>query len=446
MFRHSLFFVIDRLPAPSPMQAAYRSRRSEPQRPPQHSDNFPISGFYRYLSFRKPARPAPKNGRPTANPVQMTGIYLHIPFCKRLCHYCDFYSATALTLKGAVLATMERELQCLADFVPDRDAATIYIGGGTPSLCTPGELGSLLGAVHRTWDTSAVAETTLEANPDDLTPAYLGELRALGIDRLSIGVQSFIDRDLRLMNRRHDAAAAIRAVGDAQRAGFDNLTIDLIYGIPGMSTAEWEANLGQALTLGVQHISAYHLTIEEGTFFGRLAREGRLQPVPDETSEKQYALLHDRLTGAGFEHYEISNFALPGRRAVHNSSYWNGTPYVGAGPSAHSFNGTERRWNVANNRAYLDRFAGDTYFETERLTATDRYNEYLMTRLRTADGLRATDLAARFGAPKLQEFLGSARPLLDRGLLLCDDGDRYRIGHDRFLVSDTIIAELFATG
>ena len=348
----------------------------------------------------------------------MTGVYLHIPFCKRLCHYCDFYSATALGLKTEVLDVMRKELSYLADFVPDRTASTIYIGGGTPSLCSIHEIAGLLDAVHHTWDTSKVLEVTLEANPDDLDLIYLRELRTLGINRLSIGIQSFIDRDLKFMNRRHDAETAIRAVGLAQQAGFDNLSIDLIYGVPGMSTRDWAHNLEVALGLDVQHISAYHLSIEDGTFFGRMQREGRLKPVDERISEEQYALLHDRMAEAGFVHYEISNFARPGYQAVHNSNYWNGAHYVGAGPSAHSFNGTHRRWNLANNRAYLDGFADGRWFETEKLSEIDQYNEFIMTRLRTAAGFRAEELVARFGILKLRKFIRAAASLIEQGLLI----------------------------
>ena len=233
----------------------------------------------------------------------MAGIYIHIPFCKSKCHYCDFYSCTLLAKKEAVLAAVADELACRAGFLQGEPVRTVYVGGGTPSLCTPSELGALIGRIRDVYDVSGLQEVTVEANPDDLTADWLTALRVEGVNRLSIGIQSFIDRDLRWMHRRHDAASAVRAVGEAQRAGFENLTVDLIYGIPQMSLAEWEQNVGQAIRLGVQHISAYHLSVEPGTVFGKRLRRGALREIDPERSVAQYRLLHEMLTGAGFEHY-----------------------------------------------------------------------------------------------------------------------------------------------
>lgn len=369
----------------------------------------------------------------------MAGVYIHIPFCRSKCGYCDFYSTTDTgqcdAVVGAILSEMERE----RGFLGGEPVRTLYVGGGTPSLLSPRQLQSFIDTARGLWDCSGLGEITVEANPDDLTAEYLAELAATEVNRLSIGIQSFADRDLRLMNRRHTAAAAENAVRKAQRAGFDNITIDLIYGIPGMSLAEWRANIERALALGVQHISAYHLTIEHGTPFGRLAASGRFTPAEEAASEEQYLLLHRMLTDAGFEHYEISNFAFPGLRARHNSSYWSGEPYLGVGPSAHSFDGRVRRSSPASVAEYL---AAPTAYTTEALTPDDRYNETVMTGLRTAAGVELERLRADFGDRRAEYFVSEAARHLAAGAMVCDDG-RYRIPAERFLMSDAVISDLF---
>ena len=372
----------------------------------------------------------------------MAGIYIHIPFCKSKCHYCDFYSCTLLAKKEAVLAAVADELACRAGFLQGEPVRTVYVGGGTPSLCTPSELGALIGRIRDVYDVSGLQEVTVEANPDDLTADWLTALRVEGVNRLSIGIQSFIDRDLRWMHRRHDAASAVRAVGEAQRAGFENLTVDLIYGIPQMSLAEWEQNVGQAIRPGVQHISAYHLSVEPGTVFGKRLRRGALREIDPERSVAQYRLLHEMLTGAGFEHYEISNFARTGFRSQHNGNYWNGTRYLGVGPSAHSFDGALRQWNAADVRLYLEREPRQEHFESETLSEHAAYNEFVMTSLRTASGLDADVLERRFGARKLQYFTRLAVKFLAEGTLV-RTGSAYRIPFEHYLISDTVISDLF---
>lgn len=370
----------------------------------------------------------------------MAGIYIHIPFCVRKCGYCDFYSCTRLELRDAVLAEIACELEAERGFLGDAPVRTIYFGGGTPSVCAPAQLQAIIDRVRGLWDCTGLGEITVEANPDDLTPEYLRGLAATDANRLSIGVQSFVDRDLRFMNRRHTARAAADAVRDAQRAGFGNITIDLIYGIPGMSGEEWRANIETAIGLGVQHISAYHLTIEENTQFGHRAAAGELAPIDERASEEQYLLLHRMLTEAGFEHYEISNFALPGFRARHNSAYWTGEPYLGVGPSAHSFDGRVRRSGAPSAEAYLaDRQGGYT---TEILTDTDRYNEFVMTSLRTAAGVDTHEMEQRFGRARAAEFERTAAQYLSSGLLVrC--GNRYTVPAGKYLVSDVVISDLF---
>lgn len=372
----------------------------------------------------------------------MAGIYIHIPFCKQFCSYCDFHSSRSLSPKKELLEALAEEIKLRQPFLGDQPIHTLYIGGGTPSLCTPRELGTLIEQVASLWSDTPLEEVTVEANPDDLSPAYLRALRAEGVNRLSIGIQSLCDEDLRRMNRRHDAATARRAVQDAQDAGFENISIDLIYGLPWSSTNAWQQTVEEALTLNAPHISAYHLTIEEGTLFGRHQREGKLVPVPDEESERQFALLHDRLTAAGYDHYEVSNFARPGFHSQHNSSYWNGAHYLGIGPAAHSYNGDRREWNISNNAQYLKKMAHSGQVQGEQLSDTTRYNEYLMTGLRCSRGIIKSEIERSFGTARLALLLQQTPLFVDEGLLI-DYGGRIAIPPERFLLSDRVISALF---
>lgn len=370
----------------------------------------------------------------------MAGVYIHIPFCKRLCAYCDFYKSARLALIEDVVRAMHDELQARAPFLRGAPLKSLYLGGGTPSLLSLEQLQGLKGRVEELFDCSQIGEVTLEANPDDLIPDYLKGLREMGFNRLSLGIQSFDDEELRWMNRRHTAQRAVEAVEWAREAGFDNLTIDLIYGVPGFGEAVLRRSLEQALALGVEHISAYHLTIEPETALGRRQARGELQPVEEEVSEQEYALVHNTLTAAGYEHYEISNFARPGCRARHNGAYWQGEPYLGIGPAAHSFDGRERCWSVDTVESYAA--TGATRFEREQLTLRDRANERLMTGLRTADGVDMNRFQTDFGAGRGQRVLREAEPLLREGLMTNDEG-WLRIPSERFLLSDYLIGRLF---
>ncbi|WP_295935999.1 radical SAM family heme chaperone HemW [uncultured Alistipes sp.] len=368
----------------------------------------------------------------------MAGLYFHIPFCKRVCAYCDFYKSVELGRLDELIAAMHRELDRQRDYLGEEAINTRYFGGGTPSLCNGETIGTLLGHTAQLFDCSGVTETTLEANPDDLTPGYLDALLEAGIDRLSIGIQSFDDSCLKFMNRRHTAAQAIEAVRAAQNAGFGNITVDLIFGIPGFGTETLRRSLDEVLALDVQHISAYHLTIEPDTAFGRRAARGELRPVQDRASEGEFLLVHDMLTHAGFEHYEVSNYARPGYRARHNASYWHGAKYLGIGPAAHSFDGTERHWNVSSVTQYIDGISA----ESEVLTERDRYNEYIMTTLRTVEGIDLRQIEARFGAKQLARLQHEAAPYMRSGLLREADG-RLAVPAEKFLVSDAVIGALF---
>lgn len=365
----------------------------------------------------------------------MSGIYLHIPFCRQICHYCDFHHSASLARKDEMFEAIARELAQRQGEIPSGSVKTLYFGGGTPSLCTPGEIRDLVRQVRSLWNVSSFEEVTLEANPDDLTPEYLRGLREAGIDRLSIGIQSFRDDHLQRMNRRHTARAAAEAVVHAQEAGFGNITIDLIYGLPWMTPDEWQYNLDRAVSLNVQHISAYHLTVEPRTVFGKQG----LKPVDEAVSELHFGMLRETLTQAGFEHYEVSNFALPEFRAKHNSSYWSGEAYLGAGPSAHSYDGADHRsWNVSSNRLYLEGAPRGV----ERLTETDRLNEYLMTRLRTAEGLSTGYLTDRFGPEEAARIAARCEDFVTSGNMRRTP-EGFAVRPERLLVSDYLISELF---
>ncbi len=411
----------------------------------------------------------------------MAGLYIHIPFCGSRCAYCDFYSTTSPGRIAAYLDALKCEMATRCDFLPDGRLDTIYIGGGTPSLLSPEQLHGLLDHAAGLWDCSGVREITLEANPEDLSGEFLRQLRiknhelrnSINFNRLSIGVQSFDDGLLRLMNRRHSAARAREAVRAAQAAGFGNISIDLIYGIPGMTPVQWERTLDEAVGLGVQHISAYHLTIEPGTAFAS-NYELRITNYEkaERESESQFAMLREKLGRAGFEHYEISNFALPGVRAIHNSAYWSGAPYLGVGPSAHSFDGGRRReWVAADVEKYMQVFGCPaksgigTIYDGETLSDRELANEKIMTALRTADGIHIGDLyrsrhcepqgrsnpeISGAGLPRADALAMTSRhPMTEKFLrdgLLIRKGDNIAIPPEKFLLSDYIIASLFEAG
>lgn len=369
----------------------------------------------------------------------MAGLYFHIPFCKRICAYCDFYKSADLRRMDDVLAAMHRELETRRGYLGGEPVRTRYFGGGTPSLLAPRQIGGLLARAADLYDCTAVEETTLEANPDDLDGPYLDALRRTGIDRLSLGIQSLDDACLRLMNRRHTAAQAIEAVRQARAAGFDNLTVDLIFGVPGFGGDSLRRTLDGVLALEPEHVSAYHLTVEPDTAFGRQAARGAFTPVEEQVSEEEFLLVHETLTRAGYEHYEISNYALPGRRARHNSAYWHGEKYLGIGPAAHSYDGRERHWNASS----VDRYAAGEAAEREVLTDRDRFNEYLLTRLRTAEGIELAEAGRLFGPERRTRLEEEARRMASSGTVRLTDG-RLSIPPERFLVADAVIEALFA--
>jgi oxygen-independent coproporphyrinogen-3 oxidase len=368
----------------------------------------------------------------------LAGIYLHIPFCKQACHYCNFHFVTSTRHKNELLAALLKETVLQAKYLEGSPVETVYFGGGTPSLLETGELSALLHAVRQAYQLSAGAEITLEANPDDITEEKLLTWKEIGITRLSIGIQSFFEEDLRWMNRAHNAAQAINALQLATRH-FDNITIDLIYGTPGLTDEKWKSNVDKAISLGIPHLSCYALTVEPKTPLHKMIRQGiSADTNPDKQSE-QFLLLMDWLKIAGYEHYEISNFALPGFRSRHNSSYWQGKKYLGLGPSAHSFDGSSRQWNIANNAVYIDSLAkGIIPFEKEVLTASQRANEYIMTSLRTSEGMNLD----RLGDEEKEKVLADARKYLEHGSMK-KEGNFLVLTNEGRLIADGIAASLF---
>ena len=374
--------------------------------------------------------------------MDTSGLYIHVPFCRRKCGYCDFYSKAAASLIDAYPAALEAEMEESRHYLPSPaerpQLATVYLGGGTPSLLSAGQLKAVFDAVHRWFDLTPEAEITLEANPDDLSEDYLASLEGLPVNRISIGIQSFIDSELAFIGRRHDARRAIEAVRRCQAMGYDNLSIDLMMALPGQTMKSFDQSLSQALDLGVQHISAYLLSLEPGVPLHRALQQGRWQEAGEELSTAMYRRLHERLTASGYEHYEVSNFARPGFRSRHNSAYWQGCPYLGLGPSAHSFDGQNRRWNAPDLAAYL---RGDFQRQSDHPNRTERYNELVMVRLRCLEGIGLDELRQTLGQDLHDACLADAQKWIEAGNMHIKDG-RLVIDPDSWIVSDEIIRDL----
>lgn len=374
----------------------------------------------------------------------MPGLYLHIPFCKQACYYCNFHFSTSLRQKGKMVEAIQKELELQQGFLNGAELGSVYFGGGTPSLLETEELVQLFEQIYRIYGVSSDAEITLEANPDDLTKEKLQALRQYTpVNRLSIGIQSFAEADLRWMNRAHTAGHARACLDDALAAGFQDLTIDLIYGSPTTPNDQWAENLRIAFEYGIPHLSCYCLTVEEGTALGTFVRKGQQPPVDEERAAEQFSMLTEAAAVRGYEHYEISNFALPGRYARHNTNYWRNEPYLGVGPSAHSYNGMARQWNVANNALYIKALEENRIpFEQEILTPEQRYNEYVMTSLRTMWGAHLERVKTMgFEA----HFLQMAQPYLNAGDLW-QDGQFFKLTASGKLLADRIAMELFVEG
>jgi oxygen-independent coproporphyrinogen-3 oxidase len=375
----------------------------------------------------------------------MAGIYIHIPFCKRKCHYCNFFSVASLSGKNTMLTAIEDEMLFRTNYLDGEEIETIYFGGGTPSLLSSVEINHLLYTIIDNYEVADDVEITLEANPDDLSLDKLVELRKAGINRLSIGIQSFFEEDLEYLNRVHNAPQAIAAVNDALVAGFRNITIDLIYGIPTLSDERWISNILKATSMGVQHISAYALTVEANTPLEWMIRKERAKPVDEEQSIRHFELLSAMMKEIGFIHYEVSNFCKEDCYSRHNSNYWNGKKYLGIGPSAHSFDGNTRQWNASGISSYITGIknrSGPAGQET--LTTNQHYNEFVMTSLRTMWGCRIKDILTLFGEEYLHYFQKTAEHYQTRGLLICTDGV-FTLSTKGLLMADAIASDLFVT-
>ncbi|MDH3697173.1 MAG: radical SAM family heme chaperone HemW [Flavobacteriaceae bacterium] len=372
----------------------------------------------------------------------MSGIYIHIPFCKQACHYCDFHFSTNLTRQQEVVDALIRELSLRKDEFRGVNVESIYFGGGTPSLLTPQQVQLILEHIGKNFQMSGNPEITLEANPDDLDKQKIYDLSTLGINRLSIGVQSFFEADLRLMNRSHNVQQAIECL-DLARALFDNISIDLIYGIPGRSLRDWKSNIVTIARWELPHISSYALTVEPKTALAHQIKMGTVSNIDEAAAHRQFEYMVQTLVADGFEHYEISNFGKPGYYSKNNTAYWLGKTYMGIGPSAHSYNGKERSWNIRNNKKYLDAIQESTLPSTvEKLSEVDRYNEKIMTGLRTQWGVDLHTLTEEFGKRYMEYALEQAKPHIKRGVLSLEGQYLKSTAKGKFLI-DGIASELF---
>lgn len=375
----------------------------------------------------------------------MAGLYVHIPFCRQACHYCDFHFSTTLHRVDDMVEALIKELRLRRDAGPWRTIDTVYFGGGTPSMLSTEQLDQLFNTIIQEYQVAPDGEWTLEANPDDLSTARLAHLAAGQINRLSIGIQAFDDHWLKMMNRSHDAEQARNVIAAAREFGFRDLTTDLIYGMPDMSLAQWQEQVKRLLDFELPHFSSYALTVEPRTALAHLV-EKRNIPMPDDgLVEDQFHALIEAAHEAGYEHYEVSNFARPGHRSRHNTSYWEGVPYLGIGPSAHSYDGEERRWNVANNASYMKALStGEPYWEHEQLTEADRFNEWIMTGLRLADGIDPKEVNS-YGSEFQKHFMKEVEASLMAGHLEECNG-RLRIKSSARFKSDGIASDLFYIG
>nr|WP_321454142.1 radical SAM family heme chaperone HemW [uncultured Carboxylicivirga sp.] len=373
----------------------------------------------------------------------MAGIYTHIPFCYTRCSYCDFYKTTDQRLKASFINAICKEILLQKDFFNNNCINTLYFGGGTPSVLKVDEWKTIFEVLHQTFDLSSLKEITVEVNPDDVSEKYIDTLSQFGVNRVSMGVQSFQDSHLRKMNRRHNVQQAKEAIRILKQSPIKNVSIDLIYGLPYMSWDEWVKNINLAIEADVQHISAYHLTFEKGTPYYELLKKGQLKEIPEEISSDQFEILVEKLEDAGFENYEISNFAKPGLYSQHNSSYWTGEPYLGLGPSAHSFDGKSRRWNVRDIVAYSTKLEeGKCYWENEILTPTDVYNERIMLGLRTSKGFEV-DFISQLSNLQLQEFAKKEiQNQINLNNLVINNG-WCSVTREKKFITDRIISDLF---
>ncbi len=369
----------------------------------------------------------------------MAGLYIHIPFCKSKCAYCNFFSVVSEKQRADFIKALKIEAVLRKDYLGGEEVKTVYFGGGTPSVLEPQEILEFLKFLEAYYKIAAASEITLEANPDTVSKESLLEYNKLGINRLSIGIQSFFDDDLQYLSRKHDSQHALQVLDWAKNAGFQEVTLDLIYGIPTLTEEKWRKNLEIFFSTGFNHLSAYALTVEEKTALGQRINKGIAAPVDEDAMLRQYNILVEMTANQGFEHYEISNFARPGHYSKHNTLYWRGEKYLGLGPSAHSFDGVSRQWNVASVKDYCDTHS----FEKEELTLDDRYNEYIMTSLRTMWGVDVEYIRTNFGEKYAEQFKKDIQKHIFSKKMFQQDG-RFILTNEGMLFADGIAVELFA--
>ncbi len=373
----------------------------------------------------------------------MAGIYIHIPFCRKACYYCNFHFSTTLHLKTEYINALLKEIDIRSSYVESEEIQTIYFGGGTPSLLSQSELNSIFNTLYKNFSIGNNIEITLETNPDDISSENLSIWKQTGINRLSIGIQSFYEEDLQWMNRAHNATQAKQAILLSQDAGFDNITIDLIYGTPTLTNDKWKHNVETALGLNIPHLSCYALTVEPHTALHKLIEKRKLPDVNADIQSQQFLDLMKWLAAAGYEHYEISNFAKPGFRSKHNASYWHGEKYIGLGPSAHSFNRASRQWNIANNALYIKHInTGNDFYEKEILTPTQQLNEYIMTALRTIEGIDAGKVKNQFGETAYNNVITGVQKYISSGKVI-KNNNHICLTNEGKLFADGIAADLF---
>jgi oxygen-independent coproporphyrinogen-3 oxidase len=373
----------------------------------------------------------------------MAGIYIHIPFCKQACNYCDFHFSTQLNSVQQLVNSISKELELNKNYLSSHNIETIYFGGGTPSILSALQLDVIISSIYKNFNIDATIEFTLEANPDDLDLIKIKELKSLGINRLSIGIQSFLDDELKWMKRSHNAQQSRKAVENAQSSGFENISVDLIYGSKFQSISSWKKNIEEIIKLNVPHLSAYNLTIEEKTLLGKMNEKGIEPAIKDDFSKACFDLLMDEMNTANFVHYEISNFGKSGFFSKHNSNYWKGVHYLGIGPSAHSFDGTSRQWNIKNNAEYIRNIENNKIpFTKETLNITDQYNEYVLTGLRTMWGVNINHLSKKFGNLLEKHFKSEIEVYLKKGFVNLKNDD-YILTQQGKHLADKISSDLF---
>lgn len=372
----------------------------------------------------------------------MAGIYIHIPFCKQRCNYCAFYSSTLYNIKGEYADAVCKELLMRKEYIKGEEIKTIYFGGGTPSTLPITLLQKICDTIYKNYSVCSNAEVTIECNPDDLTEEFLAVLRQLPFNRISMGVQSFSDRQLKRLGRRHNAEKARRAVGNARAAGYKNISIDLIFALPDSTIEEWEESINEAISLNPEHISAYNLMYEEDTPLHRALQRGDFEELSEEENVEQFSMLIKRMKEAGYCHYEISNFAKPGYESRHNSSYWNDTAYIGCGAAAHSYNGDSREWNISDIKEYIKGIeSNNRNYEIEHLTEEERYNDAILTRLRTSDGIPLAWIKNKFSQRLNSYMLNAAKKHIEYGNIKKTD-ETLSLTEKGIFISDAVIRDL----